>query len=69
MVNRWAPLINNFYYFKTGFKSFQRQVTCTMFQVNKSTLFNEGDTRQSVMTGKPVALRFQIKSEFRSVGF
>ena len=32
-------------------------------------MFNEGDTWESVTTGKPVALRFQIELEFGNVGF
>ena len=36
--------------------------------MNKLTLFNEGDTQQS-STGKPVALEFPNKLEFRIVGF
>ena len=36
--------------------------------INKSTLFNEGDTQQS-STDKPVALEFLIELEFRNVGF
>ena len=36
--------------------------------INQSTLFNEGDTKQSG-TDKPVALGFRIKLEFGNVGF
>ena len=36
--------------------------------INKSTLFNEGDTQQSG-TDKPVALGFRIELEFGNVGF
>ena len=34
----------------------------------KSTLLNEGDTKQSVTTHKPVVLRFRIELEFGNVG-
>jgi len=37
-------------------------------KINKSTLFNEGDTQQS-STDKPVALEFPIELEFRNVDF
>ena len=36
--------------------------------INKSTLFNEGDTQQC-STDKLVALEFPIELEFRNVGF
>ena len=35
--------------------------------IKKSPLFNEGDTSQSVMTDKPVALRIRIELEFGNV--
>ena len=37
-------------------------------KINKLTLFNKGDTKQS-STDKPVALGFQIELEFGNVGF
>ena len=35
----------------------------------KSTMLNERDTKQSVLTDKPVALRFRIELEFENAGF
>ena len=39
-----------------------------MNKINKSTLFNEGDTQQSG-TDKPVSLGFRIELEFGNVDF
>ena len=39
-----------------------------MNKINKSTLFKEGDRKQSG-TDKPVSLGFRIELEFGNVGF
>ena len=45
---------------ETGYSKLKMQPRFFFF-TGISILFNEGDTQQSVMTNKPVALRFQIK--------